>query len=140
MKIFEEFREFAVKGNVIDLAVGVIIGAAFGKIVSSLVADVVMPPIGLLVGSVNFTDLRWVIGAPSAPGKPPVTLNYGNFLQATFDFLIVAVAVFLLVQMINQLKRGKPPAKEVAPLPPPEDVILLREIRDVLKNQAATGK
>lgn len=140
MKILEEFREFAVKGNVIDLAVGVIIGAAFGKIVSSLVADVVMPPIGLLVGSVNFTDLKWVIGSPTAPGKPPVTLNYGNFLQATFDFLIVAIAVFLLVQMINKLKRTKAPSPEVAPLPPAEDVVLLREIRDVLKHQSAMGK
>ena len=116
MRILKEFREFAVKGNVIDLAVGVIIGAAFGKIVSSLVADIIMPPIGLVVGKVNFTDLKWVIGPPAAPGKPPVPLNYGNFLQVTFDFLIVAGAVFLLVQAVNRLKRDEPKA---AAAPPP---------------------
>lgn len=129
MSLLKEFRSFVERGNVIDLAVAVIIGGAFGKIISSIVADVLMPPIGLIVGGVNFTSLKLAIG-----GKPEalVTLNYGNFLQATFDFLIVAFCVFLLVKAINSLNRKK----AEAPAPPPatpEDVVLLREIRDLLK-------
>ncbi len=129
MSLLKEFRSFVERGNVIDLAVAVIIGGAFGKIISAVVADVLMPPIGLIVGGVNFTSLKLAIG-----GKPeaPVTLNYGNFLQATFDFLIVAFCVFLLVKMINSLQKKK---EEVtaAPPAPPDDVVLLREIRDLLK-------
>ena len=131
MGFVQEFKTFISRGNVVDLAVGVIIGAAFGKIVSSLVADIVMPPLGLVLGKVNFTDLKLVIGQGPA-GKPPVTINYGNFLQASFDFLIVAVAIFLLIQAINRLKRKeveKPVDK--AELTPQEQ--LLTEIRDVLK-------
>ena len=134
MGLFQEFKTFISRGNVVDLAVGVIIGGAFGKIVSSLVADIVMPPLGLLLGKVNFTDLKVAIGA-GAPGKGPVTINYGNFLQATFDFLIVAVAIFLMIQALNRLKRTEA-AKPVdeAELTPQEK--LLTEIRDLLRAAA----
>jgi large conductance mechanosensitive channel len=128
MSLFQEFRTFIQKVNVVDLAVAVIIGGAFGKIVSSLVADVVMPPIGLLVGGVNFTALKLAIGGTT---EAPVTLNYGTFLQATFDFLIIAAAVFAMVKTVNSLKK-KEEAPAAAPAPP-EDVTLLREIRDLLK-------
>ena len=114
MSLAKEFKEFALRGNVIDLAVGVIIGGAFGKIIASVVADVIMPPIGLLVGGVTFTDLKWVMKpAETIDGvqKAAVTLNYGNFLQVTFDFLIVAFCVFLLIKGMNALARKK----EVAP-------------------------
>jgi large conductance mechanosensitive channel len=133
MGILKEFREFAVKGNVVDLAVGVIIGGAFGKIVSSLVADVVMPPLGVLVGGVNFTSLGVVLKEDET-GKALVTLKYGAFLQATFDFLIVAVAVFLLVKLINSLKREQA-AEPPPPAPPSSEELLLTEIRDLLKQQ-----
>ena len=128
MGMLKEFRAFIQRGNVMDLAVAVIIAAAFGKIVSSFVADVLMPPIGLLIGGVNFTALKWIIG-----GKPeaPATLNYGNFLQAIFDFLIVALAIFALVKAINAMQR-KPKAEEAPPAPSNEEV-LLTEIRDLLK-------
>jgi large conductance mechanosensitive channel len=128
MSLFQEFRTFIQKGNVVDLAVAVIIGGAFGKIVSSVVADVIMPPIGLLVGGVNFTSLKLAIGGTA---EAQVTLNYGNFLQATFDFLIVAIAVFAMVKTVNSMKK-KEEAPAAAPAPP-EDVVLLREIRDLLK-------
>lgn len=133
MSIVQEFREFAVKGNVVDLAVGVIIGAAFGKIVSSLVADVIMPPIGLLVGGVNFTSLSIVLREAHGD-QPPVLLKYGTFLQVTFDFLLVAIAVFALVKAINSMKR-KEEAKPPAPVEPPRQEVLLTEIRDLLKNR-----
>jgi len=136
MKILQEFRQFAVKGNVVDMAVGIIIGAAFGKIVSSVVNDVIMPPIGLAIGGVDFTDLKAVLkpGGMDAAGNPieAVTLNYGAFLQTTLDFLIVAFAVFMLIKALNRLKRKE----EVAPPPPPEptkEEKLLTEIRDLLK-------
>jgi large conductance mechanosensitive channel len=134
MSIVTEFREFAVKGNVIDLAVGVVIGAAFGKIVTSFVGDIIMPPLGLLIGGVNFTNLKLVLkaGVEGTPPVPPVTLNYGSFLQASFDFLIVAVAIFALVKVVNRLKRraeAVPPP--VAP-PPSREVELLSQIRDAL--------
>lgn len=132
MAIFKEFKEFVSRGNVVDLAVGVIMGAAFGKIVSSLVADLVMPPIGLVMGRVNFTDLKLVLGGAPEPGKPPVTLNYGNFLQTTLDFLIIALAVFVMVQAINRLKRKQAAAPEPEHIPTPEEK-LLTEIRDLLK-------
>ena len=108
----QDFKAFAMKGNVIDMAVGVVIGGAFGKIVSSLVANVIMPPIGLLVGGVNFTDLKWVmkaaeIGADGKEIAPAVTLDYGQFLQATFDFLIIAFAIFLFIRLITKLTTKK---------------------------------
>ena len=135
MSIFKEFKEFVSRGNVVDLAVGVIMGAAFGKIVSSFVADVVMPPIGLALGRVNFTDLKLVMGASLDPAKPPVTLNYGNFLQTTFDFLIIALAVFAMVQAVNRLKRREVAAPKPEHIPTPEE-LLLTEIRDLLKAEA----
>jgi large conductance mechanosensitive channel len=129
------------KGNVIDMAVGVIIGGAFGKIVSSVVADVIMPPIGLLVGGVNFTDLKLelkpaeiVDGVEQAAA---VTLNYGNFLQTVFDFLIIAFSIFLFIQAITKLSRKKEeePAAPAAPPAPSKEEVLLTEIRDLLKEK-----
>ena len=128
------------KGNVIDMAVGVIIGGAFGKIVSSVVADVIMPPIGLLVGGVNFTDLKWVLKpAVMQDGQEvaaAVTLNYGNFLQVTFDFLVIAFSVFLFVRLLSRLnrKQEKPTAPAAPPAPSKEEQ-LLTEIRDLLKER-----
>jgi large conductance mechanosensitive channel len=130
MSIIKEFREFAVKGNVIDLAVGVVIGAAFGKIVTSFVSDIIMPPLGLAIGGVNFTNLK-IVMKEGLEGKPPVTLNYGAFLQTAFDFLIVAVAIFALVKVVNKLKRP-PEAAPAAPPGPTKEVELLTEIRDAL--------
>jgi len=130
MKLVEEFKSFALKGNVIDLAVGIIIGAAFGKIVSSLVSDIIMPPIGLLIGGVTFTDLKVVMKAATEV-HPAVTWNYGNFLQVTFDFLIVAFAVFLLIKAIV-LARRKEETAPAAPPAPSKEEILLTEIRDLL--------
>ncbi len=140
MGMLKEFKEFAMRGNVIDLAVGVVIGGAFGKIIASLVADVIMPPIGLLVGGVNFTDLKLEMKpAEVVDGveKAAVTLNYGNFLQVTFDFIIVALAIFMFIKLINQLNRKKEEAP-AAPAPPPEptkEEVLLTEIRDLLKTK-----
>jgi large conductance mechanosensitive channel len=132
MSIAKEFREFAVKGNVIDLAVGVIIGGAFGKIVTSLVGDIVMPFVGLFVGGVNFTTLA-VILKEGGDGAPPVLLKYGQFLQNVFDFLIVAAAVFLMVKAINTLKRKQEAAPPATPPAPTPTELLLGEIRDLLK-------
>ncbi|WP_303817293.1 large-conductance mechanosensitive channel protein MscL [Actinobacillus minor] len=129
MSLLKEFREFAVKGNVVDMAVGVIIGGAFGKIVSSLVSDVVMPPIGWLIGGVDFKDLAIEI-APAKEGAEAVMLKYGAFIQNIFDFLIVAIAVFGMVKVINSLKKA--PAPE-APAEPTAEEKLLTEIRDLLK-------
>ncbi|HEX6904859.1 MAG TPA: large conductance mechanosensitive channel protein MscL [Thermoanaerobaculia bacterium] len=137
MGLIQEFREFAVKGNAIDLAVGVIIGAAFGKIVTSLVDDVIMPPIGLLLGGSDFTNLFVNLGPGSyatlaeakAAGAP--TLNYGNFLQSLVSFLIVAFVVFLIVRTINRYRRKE--EAPAAPAAPSEEVVLLREIRDGLR-------
>ncbi len=128
MSIVKEFKTFISRGNVVDLAVGVIIGAAFGKIVTSLVADIIMPPVGLLVGGINFTALKWRIGGFD---DKPVTINYGNFLQNTIDFLLVAMAIFLLVKFVNHFKKEE----AAAPAPIPADVILLTEIRDLLKSK-----
>lgn len=128
MSILKEFREFAVKGNVVDMAVGVIIGGAFGKIVSSLVSDVVMPPIGWLIGGVDFKDLAIEI-APAKEGAEAVMLKYGAFIQNVFDFLIIAIAVFGVVKVINKIKK---PA-EAAPAEPTAEEKLLTEIRDLLK-------
>jgi large conductance mechanosensitive channel len=127
MSLVSEFKEFAMKGNVVDMAVGVVIGTAFGKIVSSLVGDVVMPLIGRIIGSVNFTDLSIRLGT-NATGAP-ILLKYGAFLQSVFDFTIIAAAIFMALKGINKLKT---PAPAAAP-PPPADVVLLTEIRDLLK-------
>ena len=133
MGIVKEFREFAVKGNMIDMAVGIIIGGAFGKIVSSLVSDVLMPPLGVLIGGVNFTNLKMTIGSP-IPGNEPATINYGTFIQTAVDFIIVAWAVFMMVKAINRLKR-KEEAAPAAPPAPTKDQVLLTEIRDILKSR-----
>jgi large conductance mechanosensitive channel len=127
VSIGSEFKEFAMKGNVIDLAVGVIVGAAFGKIVSSLVGDVIMPPLGLLVGGINFSDLALTLGTD--PKGAPVLLKYGAFLQTIFDFVIIAFVIFMAIKGINRLK--KPPAPP-ADAPPPRQEVLLQEIRDAL--------
>ena len=127
MSIGSEFKEFAMKGNVVDLAVGVIIGAAFGKIVSSLVGDVIMPPLGLLIGGVNFSDMAVVLGTD--PKGAPVLLKYGAFLQTMFDFVIIAFVIFVAIKGINRLK--KPPAP-AADAPPPRQEVLLEQIRDAL--------
>jgi large conductance mechanosensitive channel len=131
MSVLQEFKEFAVKGNAVDMAVGIIIGAAFGKIVSSLVADVIMPPIGVLVGGVTFTDLGVKIKEASGDA-PAVMLNYGNFLQTIVDFTIVAFAIFTVVKLINKLK--KPQVEAPTPGPSKEE-LLLTEIRDLLKER-----
>ena len=137
----QEFKAFAMKGNVIDMAVGVIIGGAFGKIVSSIVADVIMPPIGLLVVGVNFTDLKWVLKpAEMVDGKEiaAVTLNYGNFLQVTFDFLIIAFSIFMFIKLLTKLtekKKEEAPAAPPAPPAPSKEEVLLTEIRDLLKEK-----
>jgi len=136
MSLLKEFKDFAVRGNVIDLAVAVIIGGAFGKIIASVVADIIMPPIGLLVGGVNFTDLKWEMkAAETIDGveKAAVTMNYGNFLQVTFDFLIVAFCIFLFINGINRLTKKKEEAPPAAPPAPSKEEQLLTEIRDLLK-------
>ncbi len=130
MGLLKEFKEFAVKGNAVDMAVGIIIGAAFGKIVSSLVADVIMPPIGVLIGGVDFTALAVTLKAATATA-PAVVLSYGKFIQAVVDFTIVAFAIFLLVKGINSMR--KPEVK--ADPEPPKEQVLLTEIRDLLKKR-----
>ena len=131
MKFLDEFRKFAVKGNMIDMAVGIIIGAAFGKIVASLVSDILMPPVGLLLGGVNFADLKVVLKAATET-VPAVTWNYGNFIQVLIDFLIIALVVFMLIKAINAAKK-KEEAAPAAPPAPTKDQVLLTEIRDLLK-------
>jgi len=131
MKLVDEFKSFAMKGNVVDMAVGIIIGAAFGKIVSSVVSDIIMPPLGLLIGGVNFTDLKVVMKA-ATDVAPAVTWNYGNFIQVCFDFLIVAIAVFLMIKAMNAAKKKEEAAPSAPPAVPNEE-ILLTEIRDLLK-------
>lgn len=138
--MLEEFKKFALRGNVVDMAVGIIIGAAFGKIVESLVKDVIMPPIGVLLGRVDFSNLFFVLkeGASAGPylsveaaqKAGAVTFNYGIFVNTLISFVIVAFAVFLLIRAINKMKAAEPPA---APPATPEDIVLLREIRDALK-------
>ncbi|HQU71886.1 MAG: large-conductance mechanosensitive channel protein MscL [Calditrichaeota bacterium] len=131
MGFVKEFKEFAVKGNVVDMAVGIIIGGAFGKIVSSFVSDVVMPPLGLLIGGIDFSDmaltLKDAVGETAA-----VTLNYGMFIQNVFDFLIIALAIFSMIKWMNSLKK-KEEEKPAAPPAPPKQEVLLEEIRDLLK-------
>lgn len=134
MKLVDEFKAFAMKGNVVDMAVGIIIGAAFGKIIASMVSDIIMPPLGLLIGGVNFTDLKFVMKA-AVGENPAVTLNYGNFLQVVFDFLIVAFVVFMMIKAMNAAKRKEEakPSSPPAPPAPTKEEILLTEIRDLLK-------
>ncbi len=130
MGMIKEFKEFALKGNVVDMAVGIIIGAAFGKIVSSVVADVIMPPIGLMLGGMDFSSLAIVL--KEAVGEAPaVTLNYGKFIQTIVDFIIIAFAIFILIKGMNTLKRKE----EEAPAEPPKQEVLLTEIRDLLKSK-----
>lgn len=131
MSIVQEFKEFAVKGNVIDMAVGVIIGVAFGKIVSSFVADVVMPPIGVLLGGVDFSDLAITV-KEAVGSSPAVVVAYGKFVQTIVDFTIIAFVIFMVVRLINSLKK-KEAAAPAAPAAPSAEQVLLTEIRDLLK-------
>lgn len=135
--MLKEFKEFAMRGNVMDMAIGIIIGGAFGKIIASFVADVLMPPLGLLIGGVNFTDLKLnlaeaVIGADGVETAAAVTINYGNFIQVTFDFLIIAFAIFMMIKALNSTKKKEESAPAAPPAPSKEEV-LLGEIRDLLK-------
>jgi len=125
----KEFREFVMRGNVLDLAVGVVIGAAFGKIVSSLVGDVIMPPIGVLLGGVDFSQIGWVL-KPAMGDKPAVVLGIGKFIQAILDFLVIAFVIFMVVKAVNRMKREEPPAAPAGPTPTER---LLTEIRDLLR-------
>ena len=142
MTIIKEFKEFAIKGNVIDLAVGVIIGGAFGKIVDSVVADLIMPVVGLVFGKLDFSNLFLVLG--NVPAGTAMTLDalrkagvpvfaYGNFLTVAVNFIILAFIIFMMIKQINRLKREAPAPARAAPAPEPEDIVLLREIRDSLK-------
>jgi large conductance mechanosensitive channel len=131
MSMIEEFKSFAMKGNVVDLAIGVVIGGAFGKITTSLVNDVIMPPLGVLISDVNFTSLKLVL-REAMGDKPAVVIGYGNFIQEVVNFLIIAWAMFFVVRTMNRLQRKKEEAP-AAPAAPPEDIMLLREIRDSLK-------
>lgn len=138
MSLIKEFKDFAMRGNVVDMAVGVIIGAAFGKIVSSLVNDIIMPLVGVVTGGMDFTDLKWVIQKGITEGEtviqPEVTMNYGAWIQTVVDFLIVAFCIFVMIKFMNQLRKKK----EEAPAPTPEptkEEQLLTEIRDILKEQ-----
>ena len=153
MGFLQDFKAFALKGNVVDMAVGVIIGGAFGKIVTSVVNDIIMPPLGLLIGGANFKDLKWVMQAAEpevlgeageviTPAVNEVSLNYGNFLQQTFDFLIIAMSIFLVIRLITKVsemtkkKEEETKAAEPAPAPEPtKEEVLLTEIRDLLKEK-----
>jgi len=134
MSMLKEFREFAVKGNMVDMAVGIIIGAAFGKIISSLVNDVIMPPLGLLIGGVDFSDLAVVLKQAEGEAEA-VLLSYGAFINNVIDFLIVAVAIFMAIKVMNRLNRQEE-EKPAAPSEPPKEQVLLEEIRDLLRKQA----
>ena len=132
MGFIQEFKEFTMKGNVIDMAVGVVIGGAFGKIVTSLVSDIMMPVLGLLTGGMNCTDLKIVL--KEAVGQTPaVTINYGSFIQVTVDFIIIAFCIFCAIKAINKLKKPVPAPEPAAPAEPSEEIKLLSEIRDLLK-------
>jgi len=131
MKLINEFKAFAMRGNVVDMAVGIIIGAAFGKIVSSFVNDVIMPPIGLLVGGIDFSDLSLTLKA-ATESAPAVVLKYGVFINTVVDFIIIAWAIFMVIKAMNSLKK-KEEQKPSAPPKPSEEVVLLTEIRDLLK-------
>jgi large conductance mechanosensitive channel len=136
MSFFTEFKAFAMRGNVVDLAVGVVIGASFGKIVTSLVDQIIMPPIGKIIGGVDFSNYKWVLQAAGADGKGEVAIQYGAFFNTLIQFVIVAFAIFLVVKLMNRLIKKE----EAAPAAPPADVVLLTEIRDLLKQQADGNK
>jgi large conductance mechanosensitive channel len=129
MSLATEFKSFVMRGNVIDLAVGVVIGAAFGKIVASLVDQIIMPPLGLLIGGVDFSAYKWILQAAGPDGKGEVAIQYGAFLNTMVQFAIIALAIFLVVKLVNRMIRKE----EAAPAPPAADVVLLTEIRDLLK-------
>jgi large conductance mechanosensitive channel len=131
MSFAQEFKSFVMKGNVVDLAVGVVIGGAFGKIVTSIVNDIIMPPIGVLVGGINFKDLKIVLSR-AADGTPAATFAYGNFLQTVLEFIIIAFAVFIMIKVLNTLQKKEAEKPAPSPVPTP-DVVLLTEIRDLLK-------
>lgn len=136
MAIIKEFKDFATRGNVVDLAVGIIIGGAFGKIVTSLVSDIIMPPIGLVVGGINFTEIKIVLkgAVVNDAGKiisQAITLNLGNFIQVVFDFVIVAFTIFLLIKVLNRIHKKQ----ELVASAPTKEEVLLTEIRDLLKNK-----
>jgi large conductance mechanosensitive channel len=133
MGMMSEFKDFAVKGNAVDMAVGIVIGAAFGKIVSSVVADVIMPPIGMLMGGVNFTDLAFVL-KDAVGDTPAVLIKYGSFVQTVVDFTIIAFAIFMVVKAINAMKKKEEEAP-AEPAKPSNEEVLLTEIRDLLKNK-----
>jgi large conductance mechanosensitive channel len=135
MKFVDEFKDFAMKGNVIDMAVGIVIGVAFGRMVSSIVNDILMPPIGVLIGGVNFSDLKFIIKEASDK-TPAVTINYGNFIQVVFDFLIIALSMFIVIKAMNVAKRKREKEAEdekPAIVEEPKDLELLSEIRDLLR-------
>lgn len=134
MKILSDFKKFAIKGNVIDLAVGIIIGVEFGKIVSSLVKDIIMPPIGFLIGNINISDLALDLNAYTGI-KTPINIAYGQFIQTSINFIIIAFAVFLLITLIDFIKRKEVVAAPPPPPAPTKEEILLTEIRDLLKNK-----
>ncbi|HUW93057.1 MAG TPA: large-conductance mechanosensitive channel protein MscL [Bacteroidales bacterium] len=145
MGMIKEFKDFAMKGNVLDMAVGIIIGVSFGKIITSLVNDVLMPPIGLLLGKVDFSNLKIIMtkgqaavmdgAAVITPAVVPVTINYGLFIQTIIDFVIVAFCIFLVIKAMNKaiVKKAAEPAAPAPPPPPAEDIVVLKEIRDLLK-------
>jgi large conductance mechanosensitive channel len=135
MSMLQEFKAFAMRGNVMDMAIGIVIGAAFGKIVTSLVEDVIMPPIGWITGGIDFSKLRWII-RPADDSDPAhkiteVAINYGAFINTVITFVIIAFAIFMVMKAMNRMQRKA----EAAPAPPPADVALLTEIRDLLKNK-----
>lgn len=131
MSFWGEFKSFAVRGNVIDLAVGVVVGGAFGKIVTSLVNDIVTPPLGILIGGVDFANLKFTL-RQAADNAPAVTINYGSFIQTVINFVIIAFAIFVVIRLLNRLKRKEAEAPSLPPAPSREEV-LLTEIRDVLR-------
>lgn len=131
--MMQEFKDFAIKGNVVDMAVGIIIGAAFGKIVSSVVGDVIMPPVGVLLGGVDFSNLAFTVKEAVA-GAPAVVISYGKFIQTVIDFTIIAFAIFIAIKAINSLKKKEEEAPKAPPKPPAQEV-LLSEIRDLLKER-----
>jgi len=138
MSLLNEFKAFAVRGNVVDMAVGIIMGAAFGKIVSSLVNDIIMPPIGMVIGGVSFNELAYTL-KPAVGDATAVAINYGMFIQSIVDFLIISAAIFFAVKVINRLQRQKKEVQADAPPPPPsQEVLLLTDIRDLLAER--TGK
>jgi large conductance mechanosensitive channel len=135
MSMLQEFKAFAMRGNVMDMAVGIVIGGAFGKIVSSLVSDVIMPPIGMLTGGIDFSAMKWVL-KPADDSDPKhkiaeVAINYGTFINTIITFIIVAFAIFIVIKLMNRMQKKQ----EEAPAAPPADVVLLTEIRDLLKNK-----